>query len=212
MPALVEKLIDDLDGDLAKRRREITDLRMMVDASSGPRLELLARTCHVMAYAHWEGFVKFALRAYLEHLVLKKLRVGDLKYGLQGLTVKRAMKAASEPERTVDLVAELLKEIDTRAGEPFTVSAADVVRTGNMTSETFKSLLSCANLEYLPSYAVRENFVDSVVCGRRHRIAHGEWQPISKEEARSVAADVLSLCGEVNEQIQAAALYESYRI
>lgn len=212
MPTLVEKLVDDLDNDLAKRRREVIDLRLMVSASSGARLDLLARACHVMAYAHWEGFVKFSLRAYLQHLVSLGLKVGDLNYNLQGLAVRSAMKTAAEPERAVDQVGLLLQALDARASDPFGVVPADVVRTGNMTSSTLKSLLGCAGLDYLSAYEVRENFIDSVVCGRRHRIAHGEWQPISQVDARTVAEDVLQLCSEVNQQIQTAALYEYYQL
>jgi hypothetical protein len=59
--------------------------------------------------------------------------------------------------------------------------------------------------------AQRENFIDKILCGRRHRIAHGHWQPVSAEDARSVADDVLLLCTEFAEQLQAAALYEQYK-
>lgn len=212
MPTLVEKLVDDLDSDLAKRRREITDLRLMVAASSHARLDLVARACHVMAYAHWEGFVKFSLRAYLGHLVSRRLTLGALNYSLQSLTVKNDIRIASEPDRSVDLLAALLVSLDSRASQPFLVTPSDVVKTGNMTAETLRTLLGCVGLDYLSAYETRENFIDSVVCGRRHRIAHGEWQPISRDEARSVASDVLELCDELNQQIQTAALYESYRI
>ncbi|HET7736896.1 MAG TPA: MAE_28990/MAE_18760 family HEPN-like nuclease [Nocardioidaceae bacterium] len=212
MPTLVEKLVDDLDGDLSKRRREILDLRLMVAASSGARLDLITRSCHVMAYAHWEGFVKFSLRAYLDHLVDRRLTVGALNYRLQSLTVKSEMRFASEPDRSVERIASLLVDLDSRATQPFLVTAADVVKTGNMTSDTLRTLLGCAGLDYLSAYETRENFIDSVVCGRRHRIAHGDWQPISRNEAREVAEDVLELCDELNQQVQTAALYELYRL
>lgn len=179
--------------------------------SSGARLDLTARACHVMAYAHWEGFVKFSLRAYLGHLVSRRLTLGDLNYSLQSLAVRDDVRIASEPERSVDLLAALLVDLDGRAAQLFSVTPSEIVRTGNMTAETLRTLLGCVGLDYLSAYETRENFIDSVVCGRRHRIAHGEWQPISRNEARSVANDVLELCDEINQQIQTAALYESYR-
>jgi hypothetical protein len=210
VPTLLEQLVDDLDSDLANRRREIVDIRLMVSASSGARLDLLARACHVMAYAHWEGFVKRALRAYLDYLLTRGLNVGDLQLGLQGLALREAIKVAVEPDRAVDRIANLLQQFDSRAAEPFRVAPQEVVKTGNMTASTLRALLGCVGLDYLPAYQTRENYIDSVVCGRRHRIAHGDWQPISGEEAREVSLAVLDLCSEINLQIQEAALYQSF--
>ena len=79
-----------------------------------------------------------------------------------------------------------------------------------MTAATLRGLLGCVGLDYLASYQTREKFIDSVVCGRRHRIAHGEWQPITSQEARQVGRDVIDLCGEVNQQVQTAAVYSEY--
>ncbi|MCI4657326.1 MAE_28990/MAE_18760 family HEPN-like nuclease [Cryobacterium zhongshanensis] len=210
MPTLLEGLVDRLDGDLANRRREIVDFRLMVDASSGSRRDLLARACHVMAYAHWEGFVKLAIEVYLDYVLTRGLNVGSLNFGLQSLAVRTPMRLATEPDRSIERIADLLKLLDGRTTERFVVSPHDIVQTGNMTAGTLKALLGCVGLEYLPAYQTREKFIDSVVCGRRHRIAHGEWQPISGDDARAVAGDVLVLCAELNEQIQTAAAYETF--
>lgn len=35
MVTLLEQLVDDLDSDLANRRRELIDIRLMVSASTG---------------------------------------------------------------------------------------------------------------------------------------------------------------------------------
>jgi len=80
-----------------------------------------------------------------------------------------------------------------------------------MTADTFEALLGCAGLAHLPTYATRGNFIDEVLCGRRHRIAHGVWQPITSLEANDVIRDVLELCTELSLQLQDAALYERYR-
>lgn len=163
-----------------------------------------------MAYAHWEGFVKRALKGYLEYLLTRGLNVGDLQLGLQGLALRDSIRAAVEPDRTVDRISDLLQLLDARAAEPFKITPQEVVKTGNMTAATLKALLGCAGLAYLPAYETRENYIDTVLCGRRHRIAHGDWQPITAADARAVASDVLDLCTEINLQIQEAALYKSF--
>ncbi|MCK2221908.1 MAE_28990/MAE_18760 family HEPN-like nuclease [Actinomadura sp. ATCC 31491] len=207
---MAEWLIDELDRDLAARRRELIDLRLLVSAADGSRGMMIARTCQVMAYAHWEGFSKHALRRYLDHLVKMRVKLGDLKYELQALALMGHMKEAVAAERSVTGSASLLRTLDCRGTELFSVDAGEVIRVGNMTSENLRTLLECVALPYLADYSIRENFIDSVVCGRRHRIAHGEWQPIATSEARSVIGDVLKLCTTLNDQVQTAALYKQY--
>ena len=212
MVTLAEELVDALDRDLAKRRRELIDLRLMVASGSGARLATLSRTCQVMAYAHWEGFVKHALRAYLAHIVQLTLKVGDLRYELQGLAVRDAMRRAVMPERDISELALFLPQVDSRANDVFSIDPTDVIRSGNLTADTLRALLACAGLTYSATYQARENYIDSVVCGRRHRVAHGGWQPITATEARDLITDVMSLCEEINAQVQTAVVYEEYRL
>ena len=205
-----ERLVDQLDRDLAQRRRELIDLRLMVSSGTGTRLAMLTRTCQVMAYAHWEGFVKHALRAYLDHICMLKPNLGDLRLELQALALRASIRAAATPERDIGSAATLLAHLDARANDAFVVDAEEVVRTGNMTADTLKALLGCAGLDFDAVYDARQNYIDSVICGRRHRVAHGSWQPVTQDEARDLLTDVMMLCSEVNDQIQTAVVYEQY--
>lgn len=211
MPTLVEVFVDNLDGDLAKRRREISDLRLMVLASAGDRLSLIARACHVISYAHWEGFVRASLRRYLALILNQHAALDSLQLGLQALALQKAMRVVSGDDGTVIEVAQFIRRIDNRAAEEFLIDPDDAIQMSNLTSKKFKGLLSCVGLEFLPQYELRENYIDEVLCGRRHRIAHGIWQPVSADEAREAAGSVLELCSEFNDQIQTAAVYEEYR-
>lgn len=212
MVTLAERLIDDLDGDLAKRRRELIDLRLLVASASGSRLDLLSRACQVMAYAHWEGFVKYALQRYLAYIARLSPKVGDLRYQLQGLYLREEIRRAVAPERDVSDLAGLLPQLGARTQDVFLIEPTEVIRSGNLTSDNLRTLLGCAGLDYTAAYEAREKYIDSVVCGRRHRVAHGGWQPITATEARELVSDVLDLCEEVNGQIQTAVVYERYRL
>ena len=210
MASLVEWVIDELDADLAMRRRELIDLRLLVASSSGSHNLMLSRACQVMAYAHWEGFVKKALEIYLDHLVRIRLRVDQLRFELQALFFEPQILSCGVVGRAGGPAAKLLMEFDARATAVFRVDPSKVVRSGNMTSNTLRVLLQSAALDYLPAYDVRSNYIDSVICGRRHRIAHGAFEQVSPDEARQVAEDVLALCDELNLQVQTAALYREY--
>ena len=214
MPTLAEWVIDELDRDLAGRRRELADLRLLVATTSGLRNQTLARACQVMAYAHWEGFVKKALRVYLAHIVRLRIPVERLLYPLRALTYAAAIKSTVRNDRFDVLAAGALISAISETGSTtyFSTSPDDAISSANVDSRTLKSLLGCVGLEYLPAYSVRENYIDAVICGRRHRIAHGDGQPVTAAEARGVAADVLTLCDEVNGQVQTAAVYRHYMI
>jgi hypothetical protein len=209
---VAEWLIDELDDELAKRRRELIDLRLLVATASGPRQETLARACVSMAYAHWEGFSKQALRLYLDHLGKLRIKLGDLKYELQALALLAKLKSMGGPEKSITNAATLLKDLDSRNSEIFFVDSKEIMRIGNMTSENLRLVLEFAALTYLPYYATRANFIDSVICARRHLIAHGEILPVSVGDARDIILDVLTLCDEINAQVQTAALYREYLV
>lgn len=212
MATVAEWLIDQLDAELAVRRRELIDLRLLTATTSGARNATLSRTCVVMAYAHWEGFTKRALRLYFDHLVKLRLKLVDLKYELQTVALSARMKSVADTAKSIADKCTLLKYLDNRSSEIFVIDSKEIVRVGNLTSDNLKILLEFAALEYRPSYATRENFIDSVVCGGRHLIAHGELYPVSASDARYIASAVLTLCDEINDQIQTAAVYREYFI
>lgn len=210
MPDLLELFVDELDRDLARRRREITDLTLLVASSSGDRLALLARACHVITYAHWEGFVRSAVRSYLTYVLTRNETVAALKIGFQALAIQSQLRSAAATWDAIPSVTEMIEHIDTRSFKRFEIDPDKSIQTGNLNSAKFRAFLASVSLDYLDSYKMRENFIDEILCGRRHRIAHGHWQPVSGEDARTVAEDVLLLCTEFSEQLQAAALYEEY--
>lgn len=211
MPTLAEIFVDKLDLDLARRRREIVDLRAMVASSAGERLSLVARACHVVSYAHWEGFVKFALREYLNLVLRQNETLGSLQTSFHALALHKYIRSIDLENRTLSEVAELLRRADGRSKEVLSVTPEEVITAGNLTAKKLEALLTCVGLEYLPIYQLRENYIDEILCGRRHRIAHGVWQPITADEAHEVSASVLELCTEVNDQVQTAAVYQHYR-
>ncbi|WP_133054117.1 MAE_28990/MAE_18760 family HEPN-like nuclease [Mycobacteroides saopaulense] len=211
MPTLIEVFVDKLDLDLARRRREIVDLRVMVGTSAGERLSLLARACHVVSYAHWEGFVKFALREYLDLVLRQNETLGCLQISFHALAIQKYIRSIDLENRTVSEVTELLKRTDGRNSDFLSVAPEEVITAGNLTAKKLEALLSCVGLEYLPIYQLRENYIDEILCGRRHRIAHGVWQPITADEAHEVSTSVLELCAEVNDQVQTAAVYQQYK-
>jgi hypothetical protein len=129
---------------------------------------------------------------------------------LQALVFMQDVRRAAS-DAQIGPAVDLLRAYEGRAGTVFILVAKDIVRTGNLDSSAFRRLVEASALDYLPYYETRENFIDHVLCGRRHRIVHGEWQPVSDHEMDDVVSGTLELCDQLNFQIQEAAVYEHFR-
>ena len=209
MVTRLEMLVDRLDGQLGRRRKELTDIRFMSLSSSGSTAEMIRRAGHVLAYSHWEGFSKFAFRQYLEYLCDTRVVVDSLKIQLQTLNYWGSFKALAA-SMEFDFATSLLETLAQANSSYFEVDSAEVTRTGNLDSRKFRSLLDICALEYKPTYQTRENFIDQILCGRRHRIAHGLLEPVSAADLTEAVDGAMELCEEVNEQIQDALIYDRY--
>ncbi|MEU5263410.1 MAE_28990/MAE_18760 family HEPN-like nuclease [Amycolatopsis sp. NPDC021455] len=209
MVTRLELVADKLDGELALRRRELSDINLSAQSSAGNKAATLRRAGHVMAYAHWEGFVKLALTNYIAEVCQQQRVVGDLRGGLRAAMLSTRINV-SAAENPFSLAIELVESVRGHTTEKFTLTPESLLKTGNLTSKKFRSMLSICSLDYLDYYATKENFIDEVLCGRRHRIAHGGPQPISADDLSKTINRVLNLCQMVNDQVIEALLYEHY--
>lgn len=205
----LEALAEKLDSELAQRRRELSDINLSARSSAGNMAATLRRAGHVMTYAHWEGFTKFALSSYMTEICRCQIKNGELKEGLQAVFLSTLVNQAAI-DSPVAFAASIMKAVQSQRKEVFRVQPDDFLKTGNLTSKKFRHLLSICSLEYLEYYSTRENFIDGILCGRRHRIAHGGSQPISEEDLQETVSEAFALCEKVNDQVIESLLYETY--
>jgi MAE_28990/MAE_18760-like HEPN len=210
MVTRLEMLVDGLDGQLSKRRKELTDVRLMSSGASGSTAGTIRRAGHVLAYSHWEGFSKYALRQYLGYLSDAELIVDSLKLPLQVLNYWKDLKSLAGNMEFASAIS-LMKSFAQSDSSYFDVDSEEMTKTGNLDSKRFRSLLNICALEYRPMYQTRENFIDQVLCGRRHRISHGLLEPVSEADFNEVLDGATELCEEINEQIQDALIYDRYK-
>ncbi|WP_225846964.1 MAE_28990/MAE_18760 family HEPN-like nuclease [Streptomyces sp. HPF1205] len=170
------QFVDKLDRQLARRKVELSNLLLMVkDENPDPgRLSSGARSAVVLAYAHWEGFVKQGSSSYVKFINAAQLRVSDLKFPLQAAYVSSAFKRASESSKSRYL-GELLEEIDRRRNDIFSVAPEKCIDTeSNLSSTVFKDVVKGVGLDVLPLYETRSIFIDQRIVLARNQVAHGE--------------------------------------
>src|ERR1035438_9312893 len=133
----VEQLVDAVSTEISWRRKELTDLQIMLESAgdSRTRQAALSRAALALLYAHWEGFVKAVAEFYLEFVCMQRLRNHELSDSLLAVTLRSALQAAEASHRIgahTDVVRFFRTQMDTRSRLPY----KNVIRTESNLSST----------------------------------------------------------------------------
>jgi len=163
-----------ITSDRTWRMREISDLKSAADKADMNLRRVLLRSLITVCYAHWEGYVRFAARTYLEHIALRRLQYRDLdrqffrNYFLARLAALSTSKASIR-ERC-SLVDEVLDSSERR----FSRVNEDLVNTNsNLNFAVFSDICIVCGLS-ASAFSDSSNFIDVFLLKRRNSIAHGE--------------------------------------
>jgi hypothetical protein len=174
------------------------------------RLSCIARSAVVLAYAHWEGFVKRGSGDYIKFINSASVKVADLKFPFQAAYVLSAFKRASSSVKTRYL-GELLQEIDARRAEVFAVSPDKCIDTeSNLSSTVFKEIVQGVGLDILPLYETRSVFIDQRIVSARNQVAHGELVSFDSADVRDRIDGVRLLIDAYADQLKNAASKSAY--
>lgn len=175
------------------RIKEISDLKTAIVRADVNLRRVLLRGLITICYAHWEGYVRFAGRKYLQHVALRKFQYGDLdrqflrNYFLPRLAALSTSKA-SITERCV-LVDEILNSSDRR----FARVNEDLVNTkANLSFDVFTDIcLVCC----VPTavFIDKATFIDVFLLKRRNAIAHGEDTFVKIEDLEKLTNETVSI-------------------
>jgi hypothetical protein len=183
-------LIDKLEADLGWRKKEVTNLLLLENEHN--QLLILKSTL-LLLYSHWEGFVKNASKAYLDHVSNKKINIDDLTDNFKAITLKGLIKEVEKSSDTLTLSNELkfISKINGNTSKPFTVKKGfseqekdkSIINTkDNLSLNVFKSILHIVGIDYDDSIDTKSKFIDEKLLESRNKVAHGT--KIEKEDAQ----------------------------
>lgn len=208
----LDSFTDKLQRGLSRRKRELSQLRMMIQqiSSDVDQLSWVARASIMLAYAHWEGFVKNSSSQYVKLINSKRIRLDRLKLPLQAACLASHFKRAQGSDK-VSHLGSLLSEIDATRCNVFSVEPAKLVNTeSNLSSVVFKEIVVGLGLEYLPLYQTRQAFIDEKLVHSRNQVAHGELVSFSQRDADERIEGVLPLLSQFADQLIDAVRDESF--
>jgi len=205
-----EQLIDRIADDLVWRRKELSELRALVQESGGKlRSRVVVRSAVALLYAHWEGFVKKASAYYLEFVASHRLPYNRLAPNFVGLTLRAKFIELSVSEKVSGGNA-LADFFCTALNRQSNVPYRNVVDTkSNLSSKVLLDILSALGLDEA-GFLTRLNFIDSNLVNPRNHIAHGEDLDVSAAEYLELHDDVISLIEMYRNEVENSSVLKRY--
>lgn len=189
-----DQLLGKIAEDLTWRRKELTNLRALVQEFRDEplRSRVLIRGAVALLYAHWEGFVKSSSSHYLEFVASHRLPYRKLAANFVGLTLRSKFSelgASGKISRGNALADFFCTALDRQSNVPY----KNVVDTNsNLSSKVLVDILDALGLD-AAQFDTRLNFIDTNLVNPRNHIAHGEPLDISVEEYLILHDDVMAL-------------------
>lgn len=205
-----DELIDRVGKDLIWRRKELSELKGLVQETQGQiRFRVIIRAAVALLYAHWEGFVKKSSSYYLEFVSSHRLPYGKLASNFVALTLKSKFNelAASEKISGANLLADFFcTSLNRQSNVPYK-GAVDT--KSNLSSKVLQDILSTLGIPQV-NFSTRMNFIDSNLVNPRNHIAHGEDFDLSAAEYMELHEAVMSLLETYKNEVENAAVLKSF--
>lgn len=206
----VEHLIDRIAAELTWRRRELTDLRVLVQQSDGSmRSKVVVRASVALLYAHWEGFVKKVAGFYLEYVSSHRLPYRRLKPNFVALSLRTKFEALGANGK-VSAANELAEFFCTKLEAQSNIPYKNIVDTkSNLSSKVLLDILSALGLS-AASFETRLHFIDANLVNPRNHIAHGETEFLTVDEYLQLHEDVISLIEQFRNEVENSSVQRSF--
>jgi hypothetical protein len=207
----IQHLSDNLSEDLAWRKKELAQIRSLVETRSfsKDRHSVLVRSGITMLYAHWEGFVKAAAASYLEFVSRQRLPYQNLAPNFLALAMKAQLNEVAQTNKAsihTQVVEFFLEHLEDRSQ----IAYVDVVQTANLSSHIFREIICLLGLEYDP-YELSEHLIDERLLRQRNMIAHGRYLISDLDSYIELHELIIKMMDMLRDQIDNAASMAAYR-
>jgi hypothetical protein len=207
------QLCDRIDEDLIWRKRELTDIKFLLEtaAAKRERKPALLRSAVTLLYAHWEGFIKTAALSYLEYVAAQNLRFEELAPSFLALAARSILNAGTGAKR-IRVHLEITKFFRSGLSEKSTLPYKDGIRTqANLSSEVLREIVDTLGLDFSP-FETKAHLIDETLLRSRNTIAHGEYLLITEQCYQELSREVLEMMEDFRTQVQNAALLYVFRV
>ena len=204
----VEDLVTKIDEDLSWRKKELYFIKTQIPKDKSPKQSAYLRLAIPLLYAHWEGFAKSSMEAYLKFVSLKYLKHTDLKPQFIALSLSQllGLSEIKNLEGKTIIVKELLSRLNDKAKIP----TKEVIQTkSNLRYDVFREIIYTLSLSETV-FSKYKSFIDDLVDTRNH-IAHGNYLRVEYNDCITMCNDLTSLLETLKTEIINSAVLELYK-
>jgi MAE_28990/MAE_18760-like HEPN len=200
-----------ITDDRSWRIREISDLKAAINKADSSLRHVLLRGLITICYAHWEGYVRFAGRKYLEYVALRKFQYSQIdRQFLRNYFLPRLAALSTSKPGIAERCA-LVDEILDSSNRRFSRSNEDLVNTkANLSFDVFTDICLVCSVP-TAAFAGKKEFVDLFLLKRRNAIAHGENTFVGIEDLDDLTSDTIAIMRAFGDALENNVYLESYR-
>ena len=204
------ELSQNLDDELAWRKKELTTLQFMVAKSRPHEEALLLRAGICLLYAHWEGFIRSAAVSYISFVSFQGLSLRDLSPNFLALALLSNVQNI-EQDRAASIHGQITESFRNRLSERFGVNGDRVINTrSNLNSKVLNEILHYVGVE-TADYQTKKQILDERLLRNRNMISHGRRLEIQQHDYLPLHAAIIDLVERFRTDIENAAAVGKYR-
>lgn len=194
------------------RIKEISDLKSAIRQGDDGARRVLLRALVTICYAHWEGYVRFAAKKYLEHIALRKFQYSQLGPQFFKNYFLPRLASTSGGKLSIAERCALIEEILTSSDRRFSRVNEDLINTrANLNFEVLSDICIVCGLAAEPFFD-KSTFIDVVLLKRRNAIAHGEETLIALGDLDEVANGTVSLMRAFGDALENHVVLQTYKV
>jgi hypothetical protein len=210
-PYTEEDLSRQLVEDRTWRIREISDLKTTISRADSVSQKVLLRALITICYAHWEGYVRFAARKYLEHVALRRFTFGELDRQFTRNHFLPRLAALAFSKGSFSERCSIIDDILDAPARRFSRIDSDLVNTrSNLSFEVFSEICLVCGVSAV-EFADHEAFVDVFLLKRRNAIAHGEDTFVGIDDLDIVTTRTVDLMRQFGDALENHGYLKGYR-
>lgn len=194
------------------RIKEISDLKSVIWRSDRRTQRVLLRALVTICYAHWEGYVRFAAKKYLEHVALRKFQYSQLGPQFFKNYFLPRLSSTISGKLSITERCSLVEDILTSSERRFSRVNEDLINTkANLNFEVFSDICVVCGVALEP-FSERSTFIDVVLLNRRNAIAHGEEMLVAIDDLDRVANGTVSLIRGFGDALENHVVLQTYKV
>ncbi|HIC7213448.1 MAE_28990/MAE_18760 family HEPN-like nuclease [Burkholderia stabilis] len=205
-----EEFSDLLDGNLAGRIRELSDLKLAVFSSNYATRDVLLKAVVALSYANWEGFVKFSAQRYFDFIVARRLPFRRLNPQFYKNSFLARLNSLSTNKVSLAERCSLVDDILGSQDKSFRFVNKDLINTGsNLKFSVLQDVCAVCGLSW-EKFSEEEDFIDRILLKRRNAIAHGDEAEVALGEVDDIIQRTVGLMRHFKNELENAIYSKFY--